>query len=72
VAKTGLIVPDQGQWRVLYLGFSRTGWTDAAYSFARELRDGKKGQGNWSVVGMQLMDLAQVDEDMVEWHTVNV
>jgi len=81
VAKTSLIVPSQGQWRVLYLGFSRAGWTDAAHAYAAaltkaaapieasELRKGKKNQGNWSVVGMQLIDLAQVDEDMVAWHT---
>ena len=69
MAKTSLIVPNQGQWRVLYLGFSRAGWTDAAHSFAAETWGDKKSQGNWSVVGMQLIDLAQVDEDMVEWYT---
>jgi AAA+ ATPase superfamily predicted ATPase len=66
VAKTNMILPDHGQWQVLYLGFSRAGWTAAAHSFAAELRDGKKGQGNWSVVGMQLLDLEQVDEQMKE------
>jgi len=69
VAKTNAIVPDQGQWRVLYLGFSRAGWTDAAHSFAAKSWDGQKGQGNWSVEGMQLLDLEQIDEDMVQWHT---
>jgi AAA+ ATPase superfamily predicted ATPase len=69
VAKTSAIVPDQGQWRVLYLGFSRAGWTDAAHAFAARSWDGEKGQGNWSVEGMQLLDLEQIDRDMVQWHT---
>jgi hypothetical protein len=51
---------------VFYLGFSRAGWTDAAHTYAAKLGDGQKGQGNWSVLGMQLLDLEQVDKDMKE------
>lgn len=69
VAKTSAAVPDHGQWQVLYLGFSRAGWTDAAHSFAADLPLGKIKRSNWSVAGMQLLDLQQVDAAMVEWHT---
>jgi len=69
VAKTGAILPGHGHWRVLYLGFSRAGWTDTAHSFAARMQHGKTGRRNWSVEGMQLLDLKQVDEEMVEWYT---
>lgn len=67
-AKTEAILPDQRVWRVFYLGFSRQGWTDDAHAYAAELEAGENGQGNWSVEGVQLLDLAQVDQDMSDWH----
>jgi AAA+ ATPase superfamily predicted ATPase len=67
VAKTNEIVPKQGQWRVLYLGFSRSGWTAEAHAFAKELAASNPVQGNWTTVGMQLLDLNHVDNDMTEW-----
>ncbi len=69
VAKTGAVVPEHGRWQVLYLGFSRAGWTDAAHVFAADLPLGKIERSNWSVAGMQLLDLEQVDAAMVDWHT---
>jgi AAA+ ATPase superfamily predicted ATPase len=66
VGKTEGILPDQGHWRVLYLGFSRSGWTESAQVYADGLGEGTKGSGNWSIEGMRLLDLEQVDEDMKE------
>lgn len=67
MAKTSAILPDQRRWRVFYLGFSRQGWTDDARALATEVEAGKNGQGNWSVEGVHLLDLEQVDQDMADW-----
>ncbi len=72
VAKTSEIVPNKGQWRVFYLGFSRTGWTDAAHAFAAEFTAVNPIQGNWTAAGMQLLDLNHVDRDMTKWYTADV
>jgi AAA+ ATPase superfamily predicted ATPase len=68
VEKTGEIVPQQGQWRVLYLGFAREGWTEAAQTYADRINEtAVSDQTNWQPVGMQLMDLNQVDGDLDSW-----
>lgn len=70
VGKTGQIIPKQGKWRVLYLGFAREGWTPAAQAFA-----GSVGAmvvpafANWQPAGMVLLDLSQVDADLHRWLT---
>lgn len=67
VAKTPKIVPQRGAWKVHYLGFARGGWTEAAQAFAQELST-RGGQGkNWETVGMTLLDLARVDQDLAAW-----
>ena len=67
VAKTGEIVPKHGQWRVYYLGFGRAGWTAAARQYAAEVSAENQQTHNWQVVGMQLVDLPQVDADLQQW-----
>lgn len=67
IAKTAEIVPKQGQWQVLYLGFARGGWTPAATDFAQELAQSKETGGNWQVVGVRLLSLDQVDADLARW-----
>ncbi|MEZ4712522.1 MAG: DUF234 domain-containing protein [Caldilineaceae bacterium] len=69
VHKTAEIVPEQGQWRVLYVGFARAGWTDAAQQFAQEQSPTPANGANWRVVGMRLVDLTQVDLDLTQWTT---
>ena len=66
VAKTRVVLPGQRAWRVLYLGFSRSGWTDGAHAYAAELGDDKEERNNWTVAGAQLLDLTEVDDDMKE------
>jgi len=65
VEKTAEIIPSDGHWKVYYLGFARSGWTDAACQFVRE----KKGlQGaNWIIEGALLLTLDQVDQDLKKW-----
>ena len=67
VEKTAIIVPAQGKWTVYYLGFARSGWTAEAQQYANELvGQGLKGK-NWQAIGMRLMDLKQVDQDLADW-----
>lgn len=67
VHKTAEIVPKQGQWRVLYLAFARAGWSEQAHQFAQEHKASQPTGNNWRSVGLQLIDLAQVDKDLIRW-----
>jgi hypothetical protein len=68
VDKTGQIVPKQGQWRVLYLGFARAGWTNSAQAFAGSASvRAVPASANWEPAGMVLLDLSQVDADLHHW-----
>jgi AAA+ ATPase superfamily predicted ATPase len=64
VEKTGQFIPAGGKWRVFYLGFARNGWTNAARRYADQLMESKEVLTNWQSVGMELLDLKQVDEDL--------
>jgi AAA+ ATPase superfamily predicted ATPase len=67
VDKTAEIIPSEGKWTVYYLGFARSGWTTEAQQYANELPGkGPKGD-NWQAVGMRLLDLKQVDQDLADW-----
>jgi len=67
LAKTPEMVPKRGSWRVHYLGFARSGWTTGAYRFSDKLSDAGTKGGNWEAVGMDLLDLVQVDQDLAAW-----
>jgi hypothetical protein len=67
VAKTPEIVPSQGEWQVHYLGFSRAGWTKAAHAYADNISEAAEGGENWKVIGMTLLDLERVDQDLIAW-----
>lgn len=65
--KAKKIVPDEGRWNVFFVGFSRSGWTNGAVSYAQELNHQAVSGNNWRSVGMRLLDLAAVDEDLGKW-----
>lgn len=67
VEKTAEIMPKQGHWNVKYVGFARVGWTDTAYEFAGNISQPVDPKANWSVVGMDLLDLQIVDQDLQTW-----
>jgi hypothetical protein len=71
VAKTAKVVPKKGQWEIYYLGFARGGWKEAAVTFAHELNEQGPAdslrENNWQSVGMQLLTLEQVDNDLTRW-----
>lgn len=60
----GELVPRQGQWRVLLLGFSGPGWNAEARALAEEINRGGVGGANWSAVGLRLVDLDELEEDL--------
>jgi hypothetical protein len=68
--KTGEITPPQGDWQVYYLGFARAGWTEQSMALAQDLAASKTSGKNWRVVGMKLLDLSQVDQDLGVWSAV--
>lgn len=67
IDKTSEAVPKAGQWQVYYLGFARSGWTEAAKNFANELIANPPNQQNWKAIGVQLLDLQQIDADLCNW-----
>jgi len=67
VNKSAEIVPKQGQWRILYVGFARAGWSEPAHQYAQELKRTQPTGSNWRCVDMQLVDLKQVDTDLARW-----
>jgi AAA+ ATPase superfamily predicted ATPase len=65
--KAPRFVPAEGDWRVFLLGFSRSGWTEAAAHFARQARHQAPAGGNWHIAGARLIDLPQLDQDLEVW-----
>lgn len=72
VEKTNKVVPSEGEWRVFYLGFARQGWNIAARQYAEQVASGKLHGTNWRAVGMQLLDLEQVDQNLNAWTALSV
>lgn len=67
IGKTEKVIPKEGNWRVYYLGFARSGWTPQAMEFSEGLSKAKVAGENWKAVGMLLKNLEQVDKDLAEW-----
>jgi hypothetical protein len=65
--KTEEFVSLEGHWRIYYLGFARGGWTLEARLFAGTFGKSKVQGQRWHAVGMRLLDLAQVDQDLADW-----
>ena len=67
IEKTEKVIPKEGNWRVYYLGFARSGWTQAAQAFSESLPESRLKGENWHAIGMLLKDLEQIDSDLNEW-----
>lgn len=65
--KAQQIAPQDREWRVFFLGFSRSGWTSDAQRYQAELEKRQPKFGNVQVAGMRLLDLNQVDQDLEQW-----
>jgi len=64
--KASLIIPAKGNWKVYFLGFSRSGWTDGAMTYQDDINKNPVSGQNWVSTGIKLIDLAQLDADMIE------
>ena len=64
--KAALIIPAKGNWKVYFLGFSRSGWTSGALAYQDEINQKPPSGDNWVATGMQLIDLDRLDSDMSE------
>ena len=67
VQKTEEFVSLEGHWRIYYLGFARGSWTQESRLFAETFGETKAQDERWHAVGMSLLDLAQVDQDLADW-----
>jgi hypothetical protein len=56
-----------GHWQIYSLGFARGGWTQEFKSFAGIFGKSKIQGERWQIVGMSLLDLTQVDQDLADW-----
>ena len=70
VRRTPSIIPDDEEWSVYYVGFSAAGWTETAVLEAESVASAgasNRGRKQWQSVGVQLVDLQRLDEDMARW-----
>ncbi len=65
--KAARVVPGQGHWRVYFLGFSRSGWTNGALAYQEEINSHPVAGENWTSAGLRLLTLEDVDRDLTEW-----
>jgi uncharacterized protein len=65
--KTAKIVPQQGNWRIYFLGFARRGWTPGALAYQAEINRQPVSGANWVSAGMRLLTLENVDSDLAAW-----
>ncbi|HRQ42448.1 MAG TPA: ATP-binding protein [Chloroflexota bacterium] len=67
VQKTVAIIPRNESWRVYYVGFSASGWTAPVRERAEAILAASKSRNRWEMVGIRLLDLTEVDEDLTRW-----
>lgn len=67
IQKSAEFVPTEGHWRVYYLGFARGGWLNEAQSYAKTFQKAAIKGENWQAVGISLLNLSQVDQDLKDW-----
>ena len=65
--RTSAIVPKGETWSVYYLGFAANGWKDGAAEQADQIIQTTAKGKLWQSVGVRLLDLNEVDEDLSRW-----
>jgi hypothetical protein len=65
--KAAKIIPEEGQWRIYFLGFSRSGWTQGALAYQNEINKRSVSGTNWVSTGMRLITLEGLDADLAAW-----
>lgn len=69
IHRTASIMPeeDRHKWRVYYVGFAAPGWTLEARERVETMVKRATRGTPWETVGVKLVDLTQVDEDLLRW-----
>jgi AAA+ ATPase superfamily predicted ATPase len=65
--KAEMIIPLKGEWKVYFLGFSRSGWTSGAQAYQETINRQPIQRKNWVSCGMQLISLNELDRDLAQW-----
>jgi len=65
--KAEKIIPEQGNWNIFFVGFSRAGWTSGALDYQDQINQQSPAGKNWKANGMRLVELKQLDQDMQRW-----
>ena len=65
--KAAKIIPVRGKWQVIFLGFSRSGWTSGAQAYQTQINQQPVAGPNWVSTGLRLLELNQVDRDLTSW-----
>jgi AAA+ ATPase superfamily predicted ATPase len=61
------VVPELGKWRIYFLGFARSGWTNGALAYQDEINQQPISGTNWVSAGMRLLALDTIDNDLAAW-----
>ncbi|HEU0296482.1 MAG TPA: hypothetical protein VFR47_27345, partial [Anaerolineales bacterium] len=65
--KAAKIIPARGKWKVIFLGFSRSGWTSGAQAYQTQINQQPVAGPNWASTGLWLLELKQVDQELANW-----
>lgn len=65
--RTSAIVPKDESWSVFYIGFAAGGWQDGADKKATAFVQAAANDRSWEAVGVRLLDLKDIDEDLQRW-----
>jgi AAA+ ATPase superfamily predicted ATPase len=65
IKKTDSVVPKDGHWKVLHIGFARGGWSEEATLWAASDREVQGS--NWKAIAPMLVDLETIDADLESW-----
>jgi uncharacterized protein len=61
------VIPNERNWQIYFIGFSRKGFSEDAVTYANEVNHNPLSGKNWHSVGMRLIDLEQIDDDLNSW-----
>ena len=67
VDKANLAVPNEEDWQVYFLGFSKSGFTRQAEEFAGQILKARPAGSRWTIAGCLLVDLPRIDRDLADW-----
>lgn len=67
---TSQVIPKTESWNIYYVGFSKLGWEDTTSEQAEAYVEdifANQPRLKWTLAGIHLLDLTQVDHDLLQW-----